>query len=53
MLYVMKKSKPYYEEPGLILFEVTVEGGLCDSGGNKLPYVPPGGLEGVENEGDL
>lgn len=42
-----KEKKMAYEEPRMELFGIMAEGVICSS------PVPPGGIEGVEDEGDL
>lgn len=42
-----KEKKMAYEEPRVELFGIMAEGVICSS------PVPPGGIEGVEDEGDL
>ena len=42
-----KEMKKAYEEPRVELFGIMAEGVICGS------PVPPGGIEGVDDEGDL
>ena len=42
-----KEKKMAYEEPRMELFGIMAECVICSS------PVPPGGIEGVEDEGDL
>ncbi|MGN0189263.1 MAG: hypothetical protein ACI395_07090 [Candidatus Cryptobacteroides sp.] len=50
-----KENFKSYEEPRAEFFRFTLEGVLCSSGGSggTLPDVPPGGIEGVEDDGEL